>query len=443
MIFQKLVIAMNKISLVEMVNPVFYRVWNAPEPYILLKGGRGSFKSSVASLKVCFEMKKHTQLGHKVNVVCMMSQHKYLRDAVYRQIQWGLEMLNISNEFLFRVSPLQIIHKKTKSAFYFYGIDDPFKTKSNAIGDVIALWYEEAANFTSNEVFDQTNATFIRQKSPFADHVKIFYSWNPPKNPYNWVNEWIDSLRGKKDYLIHHSTYLDDELGFTEEQQLALIETYKENDYDYYRWLYLGEVIGMGDNVYNMNLFHSLNELPTDDHLITIDVAIDTGHQVSATTCLALGLTAKGNVILLDTYYYSPAGQLNKKAPSDLTKELRDFMVKVAKKYNMNINMRTIDSAEGGIRNQFFKDYQIRLHPVAKSKKADMIDNVHDLLAQGRFYYLDIPANKIFVEEHKKYQWDEKTLNTDKPEVIKEDDHTCDAFQYYVKDNLRKLKLIS
>ncbi|MFD2658617.1 hypothetical protein ACFSUP_21285, partial [Gracilibacillus thailandensis] len=34
-----------------------------------------------------------------------------------------------------------------------------------------------------------------------------------------------------------------------------------------------------------------------------------------------------------------------------------------------------------------------------------------------------------------------ETRETDDPQVIKEDDHTCDMFQYYVNDNLRKLGL--
>lgn len=32
-------------------------------------------------------------------------------------------------------------------------------------------------------------------------------------------------------------------------------------------------------------------------------------------------------------------------------------------------------------------------------------------------------------------------IKTPNPEVIKVDDHTCDAFQYYVNDNLQKLNL--
>ena len=306
---------------------------------------------------------------------------------------------------------------------------------------MIAVWYEEAAEFDSVEEFDQTNVTFMRQKHPLVDHVKFFWSYNPPRNPYAWINEWVDSLRGHPNYLIHHSSYLDDELGFVTEQMLQDIERIKENDYDYYRYIYLGEPVGLGTNVYNMNLFKPIKTLFDDDPLILIDTATDTGHQVSATTHLAFGLTAKRKVILLDTYYYSPEGKVNKKAPSELSKEFKEWLDSVKERFKKPIDMMTIDSAEGALRNQVFKDYGIRMHPIAKKKKVDMIDNVHVLLAQGRFYYLDTSNNQIFIEEHKKYRWDEKTLNSDDPQVIKEADHTVDATIYYVNDNLRKLGL--
>jgi phage terminase large subunit len=281
----------------------------------------------------------------------------------------------------------------------------------------------------------------MRQKHPLAPFVQFFWSYNPPRNPYHWINEWSDSLKGEDNYLVHESSYLNDELGFVTEQMLADIERIKSNDYDYYRYIYLGEPVGLGTNVYNIALFHPLDELPDDDDILLIDTATDTGHQVSATTHGAFALTKKQRVILLDTYYYSPENKANKKAPSDLSKEFYEWMNKVRETYKKPIDVLTIDSAEGALRNQVFKDYGIRLHPIAKKKKVDMIDNVHDLLAQGRFYYLDTPNNKIFIEEHKKYQWDPDTLNTEDPKVIKEDDHTVDMFQYYVNDNLRKLGL--
>lgn len=431
-----------KLKISTMIQPHFYLFWRSRKPYFILKGGRGSFKSSTVSLKLVMMLKKQAQLGHKANVVIIRENTVNLRDSVYSQIGWAINMLLMTDEFVFSVSPMRITHKASGSTFYFYGGDKPEKLKSNTIGNVIALWYEEAANFKSAEVFDQTNPTFIRQKSPWVDQVPVFYTYNPPKNVYDWVNEWVDSTRGDDDYFIDTSTYLDDKLGITTEQQRNLIEKYKENDYDYYRWLYLGEVIGLGTNVYNMDLFHKINQLPDDDPILYIFFSADTGHMQSATAVSCYGVTGKGNVIVLDTYYYSPAKQANKKAPSELSKDMHDFIVKMKKQFPKTaIQNRTIDSAEGAIRNQYWKDYHIRWHPIAKKKEADMIDFVQDLLAQGRVFVLETLSNQIFLAEHQKYQWDSKTIDSDDPKVIKVDDHTVDEFKYFVMDNARMLGL--
>ena len=88
-----------------------------------------------------------------------------------------------------------------------------------------------------------------------------------------------------------------------------------------------------------------------------------------------------------------------------------------------------------------YLDFGIRWHPVAKLKKVTMIDTFQSLLAQGRFYYLDTENNKVFIEEHKMYRWDEKTLQSDNPNVIKDNDHTCDVAQYFTLDNSKILGL--
>lgn len=426
-----------------MINPHFYKLWRTKKSYVIAKGGRGSFKSSTISLKLVSMMKKQAQLGHKVNVVCVRENATNLRDSVFKQIGWAIDMLHMTSEFKKSVSPMMITHKRTGSAFYFYGGDQPEKLKSNTIRDVIALWYEEAANFKSEEVFDQTNPTFIRQKSPWVDDVKIFYSYNPPKNPYEWINKWVDKEEKNPDALIDTSTYLDDELGITLPQQLRLIEQYKQNDYDYYRWLYLGEVVGLGTNIYNMDLFHSLVSFPEDDEIKSLYFSQDSGQQVSATTESCYALTRKGRVILLDTYYYSPQHQAVKKAPSELAKELHEFEVSREKQWGKKAWQKSADEATSdfAIDHEYFRLFGEHWHHVHKVEKIKMIDHVQDLLATGRFYYLDNEANKIFISEHQKYQWDEKSLKTDKPKVIKVDDHCVDAFQYFVLDNLVDLGL--
>ncbi|WP_096435928.1 PBSX family phage terminase large subunit [Alteribacter populi] len=435
------------------VNPHFKPVWKTKKPYNILRGGRNSFKSSVIVLLLVYMMLKYIKKGEKANVVVIRKVASTIRDSVFLKIQWALDKFGLSDQFQSTVAPFKITHKATGSTFYFYGSDDFQKLKSNDIGNLIAAWYEESAEFNSAEEFDQTNTTFMRQKHPLADIVRFFWSYNPPRNPWSWINEWSDSMIGEDNYLVHDSSYLNDELGFVTEQMIQDIERIKKNDYDYYRYLYLGEPVGLGTNVYNMNLFNEIVELPSDDRIIGLYYSLDTGHSVSATSCGCYGLTAKGKVIRLNTYYYNPSGRVVKKAPTDLSEEIHRFISKTSTCEHWKgarIMKRTIDSADGAFRNQYYKDHGQHWIPVKKLKNIDMVDYVHDLLAQGRFYYLKTPiptnlphcdSNDIFVEEHKKYQWKEETLNTDDPRVIKEDDHTVDEFKYLCVSNARDFRL--
>lgn len=432
-----------EVNIQDNVNPHFKDVWTTSKPYNVLKGGRNSFKSSVIALLLVFMVIPFLIAGKKANVVVIRKVGNTIRDSVFLKIQWALNKFGLSGRFKATVSPFKIQDTVTGSCFYFYGQDDFQKLKSNDIGNIIAVWYEEAAEFSSEEDFDQSNVTFMRQKHPDVDFVKFFWSYNPPRNPYNWINEWTDRVADNDNYLVHSSSYLNDELGFVTEQMLEDIERIKENDYDYYRYIYLGEPVGLGTNVYNMDLFKRVDKIPDGERVIGQLFAADTGHQQSATTCLHAVVTNRSNLYLVDNYYYSPAGKVKKKAPSVLSKELHDFVIKQTQKYpNVPVIEMTIDSAEGALRNQYLEDFGIRWHPVAKKKKIIMTEYVQSLLANGRFYYFPTENNlKYFIEEHKRYQWDEKTVKDDDPKVIKEDDHTCDAFQYMVVDNAQLLRL--
>lgn len=447
----------NVVKVTDMINPHFYDLWLSERSHVVAKGGRSSFKSSVIALKLV-EIKLQEPMA---NIICLRKVANTLYKSVYSQIRWAISMFGAEDEFRFGKAPMEIIHKETGTGFYFSGVDEPEKLKSMKIpvGYVRALFYEELAEFNGVEDIDIVEDTFIRQDLPDGKQVRVFFAYNPPRNPFNWTNEWTDSKVGNPNYLIHHSTYLDDELGILSKQMLDKIKEYKENDYDYWNWMYNGAVIGMGDNVYNMNLFKPLQELPSDDPIIALFYSIDGGHSVSATTYGCYALTAKRNVILLNTYYYSPAGKVDKKPPSGLSKDLNEFITKTSTQQHWKharIMNRTIDSAEAAIRNQYRADYGQELHPVAKKKKIDMIDYPTNLLAQGRFFYLEKPypiessdqdfithtnSNDIFIEEHRKFQWDEKTLKTPEPKVIEVDDHTCDQFIYFCLDNAQDLQL--
>ena len=416
-------------------------MWTTDKPYIVCKGGRGSFKSSVISLKLVTMMMKYISQGKQVNVIAIRENQQYLRDSVYNQILWAMSILGVESEFRTRVSPMIIQHIRTGSTFYFYGANDPMKLKSNIVGNVVAVWLEEFANLKNVDVFDQSVPTFIRQKPDFVDQVKIYISYNPPRNPYAWVNEWVTQRETDPDYFVDSSTYLDDELGFTTKQQLDLIEKYKQNDPDYYRWLYLGEAVGLGTQVYNMNLFKIVDKIPSDEYITDIFYGMDTGFMVSATACVACAFTNKYNVYVLDTFYYDPTKYERKLSASEQAERVHDFINQITNKYGVVPCNETIDSADGGIYTQYWQMYNVQWSKVHKLGEPEMIDRVQDLLAQGRMHVLKTPGNQVFLDEHKKYQWDPATVNSDHPRVIKEYDHSCDALKYGVLDNEQLLGL--
>ena len=256
------------LNLAKLINPVFDEVLYTLKSHIVLKGGRASTKSSVVSIDLVNDFINDPN----GNVVVLRKVGKYLRMSVYEQIRWAIYEMGLANQFKFGKSPLQITHKKTGTAFYFYGVDDPMKLKSQKIakGYVMAVWFEELAEFAGREDIDIVEDTFIRQELPNGKEVKVYFTYNPPRNPYDWINEWVAEKASDPTYMIHHSTYLDDKLGFLSKQMKDKIERYKETDPDYYRWMYLGEVIGLGNHVYNMSYFKPLESLPEDDRLIGI-----------------------------------------------------------------------------------------------------------------------------------------------------------------------------
>ena len=139
--------------------------------------------------------------------------------------------------------------------------------------------------------------------------LRIYYMYNPPRNPYSWINEWAEDKKSDDRYLVHESSYLNDELGIVTDNMLADIEAIKARDYDYYRYIYLGEPVGLGTNVYNAEAFKRADKLKDGERVTGLMYGIDTGHQVSATAVVCVGETNLGNIYVLDMYYYNPSGK--------------------------------------------------------------------------------------------------------------------------------------
>ena len=326
------------------------------------------------------------------------------------------------------------------------------------------IWFEELTEFESSDDLDQIIATFTRGND---DWFIVLYSYNPPKNKYHWVNIWVDVMAARPDCRVTQSDYRTVPEEWLGKIFLQQAEEMRRNDEKRYRWIYLGEVIGLEGLIYNPELIDYYPENYIEDNglkIIYMDLAIDSGHQTSATTVGCYGLCSDGYYYLLDTYYYSPHEKPNKKAPSELSKDINDFKLAMIERYRTGTDRETIDSAEGAMRNQYFKDYGVRLHPVDKgSDKEKLIEYSQDFIAKRRFRVLDNNNNQIFKIENTHYMWKTDSVEKGKPVPDKTEheflssqkyyntwtkdyaysygDHTQDAFQYWIKDNLSKIGL--
>ena len=101
------------------INPHFYQVWKTSQPYNILKGGRNSFKSSVISLMLVFMMISQIRKGNIANVAILRKVASHIRDSVFKQIEWAIDKMGLSDQFKSSVTPFKITHKKSGSAFYF------------------------------------------------------------------------------------------------------------------------------------------------------------------------------------------------------------------------------------------------------------------------------------------------------------------------------------
>lgn len=444
-----------------LIAPSFWKTFNSKKPIQIDKGGRGSTKTSKNSLKVNF----HCLSEEKCSAIVLRKYQNTLRDSVFKEIKRALKRLKLIENVDYKqsLSPLRI-KLNNGNSIYFAGADDYEKLKGMIDEDtpIKIVWFEELTEFDNEEEIEQIRATFSRGNN---DWFISLFSYNPPKNKYHWVNQWEEKMRTRSDVIITHSDYRTVPQEWLGKMFIDTAEQLKKYDNKRYRWIYLGEVIGLEGMIYNLEIFKYVSEDYIEKNklrILYLDFSVDGGHQTSATTCGCYGLANDGFWYLLDTYYYSPNEKPKKKAPSELSRDIFNFEIAMIKKWKCGEDKETIDSAEGALRNQLYADYGKRFHPVNKGKsKEELIDYSQAFLAKGKFRVLLNNNNRIFKKENENYMWKEGTVEKGKPEPDKTEkefigeepyynswsndysyyyaDHTQDEFQYWVKDNLSKL----
>lgn len=213
----------------------------AHEEYVLY-GGRGSAKSSFVSLMI-IELLKGNGLIHAV--VCRKVKDT-LRDSVYAQLVWAIGELGLEQEFVCKVSPLEIVYRPTGQKIYFRGADDPGKLKSikPPFGFIGILWFEELDQYYGEEEIRNIEQSVLRG----GEKSLVFKTFNPPKTTVNWANRYLRIPKEKR--YEHYSTYLDVPREWLGKQFIDDAAFLKEVNPRAYEHEYLGIANGTGGNVF-------------------------------------------------------------------------------------------------------------------------------------------------------------------------------------------------
>ncbi len=230
-----------------------------PNTSYVFEGGRGGLKSSYIGLKIVELIKNNPQLH-----ACITRQVAgTLKDSVYANMKWAVNILGLNDEFEFKVSPLEIRYKKTGQIIYFRGLDDETKLKSikPPFGYIGILWKEEKDQMKGEAQERSVNQSVLRGGDVSYD----FSSYNPPKSKNAWVNK--AKLVPNPNRVIHSSTYLEAPPEWLGQKFIDDAEHLKEVNPAAYEHEYLGVPNGDGGNVFE---FLEIREI-TDEEIKAMD----------------------------------------------------------------------------------------------------------------------------------------------------------------------------
>lgn len=191
------------VQLSELIAPSFFSVHRdireGGHLHYWLSGGRGSCKSSFASLEIVLGVMRHPD----ANAVCFRKVKATLRDSVFSQLLWAIDKLGVSDRWRSSVSPLSLRYLPTGQMILFRGLDRAKKSKSLKApkGYFRYLWFEELEEFSSPEELRTVCQSILRGGEQFC----CLYTYNPPKSRRSWVN--VEAATPKEGRLLHKSDY--------------------------------------------------------------------------------------------------------------------------------------------------------------------------------------------------------------------------------------------
>jgi phage terminase large subunit len=394
-----------------------------------LHGGRGSTKSSFVSVAIVLLL-----LAHRgANAVIIRQFSNNLRDSVYEQVLWAIAELGLERWFRARVSPIELTYMPTGQRIVFRGADDPLKLKGTKFGHGYAavVWFEELDQFDGIEAV----RSILNSLRRGGDDFWIFYTYNPPRTLWSWVNREEIEREKRTDTLVRRSSYLDvidahpEWLGqpFVEEAEYL-----READERAWRSEYLSEVTGTGGSVFGNVTGRRLTDAQCRGFSRTRN-GIDWGWFPDPWRFVRCGWVPGERRLLLFQELSA-----NRKTPQEtgaLVAQALTFSDEVGKDPYQHDELIWCDDTPDGKQSMavYRRELGLRIRP---ARKSNMRRLSYEWLAGLREIVIDPVRCPLAYEEFRLKEFEQDRDGTWIDEIPDGNDHSIDAVRYAMMDDV-------
>ena len=274
-----------------------------------------------------------------------------------------------------------------------------------------------------------------------GETTKWIYIYNPPPNKGEFANVYFPEQVRKGRAIEIYSSW-EDIYGLLPQDVIEEILKDKAQDYNYYLYEYMGQVVASKGLVYpqfrrDKHVINIYELLARGDRVSELVLGLDEGTVYDSTCVTALAIMYSGKAVVLDCFENDPliAGQ---QSPSEQSRALINFINELIGKFSfLTIVPRRwiFECAEGGqmLMLQFLAD----THGLENCQKVTQknimgdIKRVRSMLSEGvLLFHIDQNVNtNTLCTDIENYVFDEKTNTVKKGQR----DDTIDSLEYATK----------
>ena len=213
----------KRIYLPLVVGRGYKEFWNFKGRYRVVKGSRASKKSKTTALWFIYNMMKYKD----ANLLVVRKTYRTLKNSCFEELKWAIKRLGVSQYWLVKEAPMEMIYLPTGQKIYFYGLDDPMKITSITVGVGVLswMWIEEAYEIKDEESFDMLDES-IRGETKNGLFKQITITFNP-WNEKHWLKRRFFDTENE-DVLAMTTNYTVNE--FLDEADRRVFENMKVNN---------------------------------------------------------------------------------------------------------------------------------------------------------------------------------------------------------------------